>query len=35
MACIGMTIEPWHEISNNVKFDKCRLIPACAASFEA
>ena len=27
------TYEPWHEISNNVAFDKCRLKRACAASF--
>ena len=25
--------ERWQVISNNVAFDKCRLRPACAASF--
>ena len=27
--------EPWHVISNNVTFDKCRLRRDCAASFYA
>ena len=27
--------EPWHVISKNVTFDKCRLRTACAAFFEA
>ena len=29
------TNEPWHVISNNVAFDKCRFRQACAASFLA
>ena len=33
ITALPIIIEPWHVISNNVEFDKCRLRPACAASF--